>query len=203
MTNRLNLLTLSPTIINPSNSSKIQPGDLSQFAPYGNGCYGYEENSFHPIKGAPEQEAEGGFIYFENSIRKENFEGFLEMMRLGREAKDYVAFIQESSNPFQDKYLKQMRLVPKFALKYMFNTLDDKEYNSFKEQELTFREALWEFMESEKENWGTSFFNSPKLAGIMGGDGDWAREELSFGFMLENSYYHVARIWSRAWIVTK
>ena len=37
----------------------------------------------------------------------------------------------------------------------------------------------------------------------MGGDGDYAVEELSFGFMLENEYNQVYRIWSRAWLVTK
>lgn len=185
------------------NSKKIQPGDFSQFAPQGNGVYGYQENSFRPIKDCPEQEACSGVIYFENSIKEENFKGFLEMMGIRGKDKDYAVFIQESSNPYQDKYLKQMRIVPKFALKCMFNSIDDEAYKSFKEQELTYQEALWEFMKSEEENWGISFMSSPKLVGIMGGDGYFGREELSFGFMLENEYYNITRIWSRAWIVTK
>jgi hypothetical protein len=41
------------------------------------------------------------------------------------------------------------------------------------------------------------------LYGAMGGDGDWAKEELCFGFMMENEYHGVCRIWTRAWLVTK
>ena len=41
-----------------------------------------------------------------------------------------------------------------------------------------------------------------RLRGLFGGDGDFAREELAFGFMVENDYHHVYRIWSRAWLVT-
>ena len=36
-----------------------------------------------------------------------------------------------------------------------------------------------------------------------GGDGDWAKESLCFGLMVENGYQGVYRIWSRAWLVTK
>ena len=53
-----------------------------------------------------------------------------------------------------------------------------------------------------KRRVGTSFGDS-RIDGKMGGDGDYAVEELSFGFMLENEYNQVYRIWSRAWLVTK
>jgi hypothetical protein len=35
----------------------------------------------------------------------------------------------------------------------------------------------------------------------FGGDGERAKESLAFGFMVENAYYGVYRIWSRAWLV--
>jgi hypothetical protein len=196
--NRLNLLTISPSILLPENNSRIQPGDLSKFAPYGNGFYGYEENSFKPIIGAPEQEPSGGIIYFGNRVKEENFKGFLEMMKINGESKDYAAFIKESSDPFKDKYYKQMRLVPKFALEFMF----DQKVDSMKEQELSMTDAFLEFMKAEEERCGTCFWD-PVLSRTMGGDGYWAREELSFGFMLENEYHGISRIWSRAWLVTK
>jgi hypothetical protein len=198
MKNRLNLLTISPEIISSDSDSRIQPWDLSQFAPYGNGVYGYEKNSFEPIKGAPEQEACGGVIYFGNSIKEENFKGFLKMMNIRGESKDYAVFMKESSDPFKDKYYKQMRLVSKFALEFMFN----KKVDAMKEQELPMEDAFLEFMKAEEERCGTCFWD-PVLSGTMGGDGNLEREELSFGFMVENEYHGISRIWSRAWLVTK
>jgi len=189
--------------ISPRKGLRIQQADLSEFAPYGESFYGYQKNTFEPIKGAPSNEGTGGHIYFQNNIEKNDFEGFLRMMNVRVTNKDFAAFIQESSNPMKDKYLTQMRIVPKFALRWALNTINDEEYNSFKDQDLNIGEALWEFMNVEKERYGTNFWDSPKLAGIMGGDGHFGREELSFGFMVENGYYNISRIWSRAWIVTK
>lgn len=63
-------------------------------------------------------------------------------------------------------------------------------------------EAFWGFMENERRKYGL-YFGSPKLSGLFGGDGDFAQEELCFGFMTENHYHGVYRIWSRAWLVTK
>jgi hypothetical protein len=182
---------------------RIEYADLSQFSPYGNAVYGIQENTFHPIKGDPPMEPNGGFVYFENCVQKSDFEGFLRMMDVRSKEKDYSAFMQESSEPSKDRYLTQLRIVPKFALRYFAKVINDEQFNSFEEQDLTIGEALWEFMDFEKNKYGTSFFNSPKLSGKMGGDGNFAREELSFGFMVENGYFNICRIWSRAWLVTK
>jgi hypothetical protein len=197
----LDKLIISPAIW-PGKKLQVQPGDLSKFTPYGNGVYGYQGNSLEPIRGDPPQEETGGLIYFGNGVRKEDFEGFLRMMNVRAENKDYAAFVQESSNPVKDRYFRQMRLMSKFGLRFMFGAIDDREYETFKKQELSIGEALLEFMETEKARFGTSFGDS-RIEGKMGGDGDYAREELSFGFMLENEYHQVYRIWSRAWLVTK
>ena len=198
---KLEKLIISPSIW-PDKNLQVQPGDLSKFVPYGNGVYGYQRNSLEPIKGDPPQEAAGGIIYFDNGVKKKDFGGFLRMIGIKADDKDYFAFVQESSNPVEDRYFKQMRLMSKFGLRFMFEAIDDREYNSFKEQELTIGETLWVFMEAEKRRFGT-FFGDPRIEGKMGGDGDFAREKLSFGFMLENGYHQVYRIWSRAWLVTK
>ncbi|HPD81890.1 MAG TPA: hypothetical protein PK357_02210 [Candidatus Pacearchaeota archaeon] len=182
---------------------KILQADLSQFAPYGNGVYGYQKNIFEPIKGDPPQEPNGGCVYFSNNAQQKYFEGFLKMLDVKVDRKDYVSYLQEASNPIEDHYLTQMRIIPKFALRYMANVINDKEYAAFEDQDFTIQEALFKFMDVEKERWGTDFWNSPNLAGKMGGDGDFAREELGFGFMIENGYYDIYRIWSRAWLVTK
>ena len=61
---------------------------------------------------------------------------------------------------------------------------------------------LWAFLVGQAREFGTGM-GSPKLAGVLGGDGNFTQEKLSFGLMVENAYYHVYRIWSRAWLVTK
>ncbi|MBU4086681.1 MAG: hypothetical protein KKB21_03850 [Nanoarchaeota archaeon] len=197
----LDKLTISQPIW-PGKELQVQPGDLSKFAPYGNGVYGYQRSSLEPIRGDPPQEETAGLIYFGNSVKREDFDGFLRMINVRAGNKDYAAFVQESANPLEDRYFKQMRLMSKFGLRFMFGAIGNGEYDSFKEQDLTLGEALWSFMDAEKERFGTSF-GDPRIEGKMGGDGDYAREELSFGFMLENEYHHIYRIWSRAWLVTK
>ncbi len=99
----------------------------------------------------------------------------------------------------------QMRIVTSSALYLMYRAIDDAGSRAFPEQELTLREALWAFIEHEKERWGTSFTQDEEkgLMGLFGGDGDFAREQLAFGFMIENGDTGVYRIWSRAWLVTK
>ena len=146
----LDKIIIGPAIW-PGKKLQVQPGDLSKFAPYGNGVYGYQKNSLEPIRGDPPQEETGGLIYFGNEARKEDFEGFLRMMNVRAEDKDYVAFVQESSNPIEDRYFKQMRIMSKFGLRFMFGAIDDREYDTFKEQELSIGEALWAFMNAEKE----------------------------------------------------
>lgn len=193
------------------NTIKEQPGDLSKFTPLGNGVYGYQEGiNWDPFKAAPPQDGNGGIVYFENGISKEDFDALLRIMRLQstnseRQEKKYALFVQSSEQPGQDGYLSQARIVPDFGMKYLFGVLSGDEYENFPEQEIGVADFMWEFMQFEKKRWGTSFTQDKEkgLAGLFGGDGDFAREELSFGFMLENDYYGVCRIWSRAWLVTK
>lgn len=197
----LDKITISPEIW-PGKNLKVQPGDLSKFVPYGNGVYGYQQSTWHPILGDPSQESSGGVVYFGNSVSKEDFKGFLTMMGLKSDWKDYAAFVKDATNPAGERFYRQMRLVSKFGLRFMFNALDDSEYDSFKGQELSVEDALLEFMDSEEKRWGTSF-GDPRIDRTFGGDGNFAREELSFGFMMENEYHSIYRIWSRAWLVTK
>ena len=188
----------------PNAKVSMQPGDLTKFLPSGNGVYGYQnKKTFNPLKSAPPQEATGGHLYFGNEISKEDFYALLRITEVKPNHKDYAVFIEESKNPEVDGFLLQMRIVPRFALRFMFGVIEEQEYESFPEQELTVGDLLYSFIESERAYWGTSFSNSPKLEGKFGGDGDFMREELSFGFIVENNYYDVCRIWSRAWLVTK
>jgi len=187
----------------PNKILEIQPGNLLKFTPSGNGVYGYQ-NRFgeNPIQSAPKQEPSAGVIYFNNKITKEDLNALLRILGV-RPGKDYAVFLEESKQPDRDCYLIQVRIVTKFALRFMFGAISTAEYEKFPEQKFSVNEILWKFIEKEKERWGTSCFDDGGLYGLFGGDGDYAREELSFAFMIENDYHGVFRIWSRAWLVTK
>ncbi|MEX0910357.1 MAG: hypothetical protein WDZ73_01220 [Candidatus Paceibacterota bacterium] len=202
-------LRVSPPLF-AKNKTGVDPADLNQFAPHGNGVYGYQEGMTNPFKTAPPQDDIGGLLHFGNRVSREDFNSLMSITGVcpqwvkknGRECRDYAVFYQESENPSRDGYLAQMRIVSKFALRYMFDFITEAEYAAFDDQELSKSDALWSFMENERSKYGTHF-GSAKLDGKFGGDGDFAQEELCFGFMVENNYYRVYRIWSRAWLVTK
>jgi len=199
---------ISPPIW-PGQKLDIQPGDLSKLVPHGNGVYGYQDrNKGDPFTNAPSQEACGGVIYFGNSVTKADFEALMRIIEVQpkyvvRPSKDFAVFTAESKQPGKDGYLAQMRVVSKFGLRFMFGALTGAEYEKFPEQKLTIVEVLWLFIKQEQKRWGTSWMSDRGLGGKFGGDGDFACEELAFGFMLENDYHHIYRIWSRAWLVTK
>lgn len=186
----------------PGRVLPIQPGDLTKFAPYGNGVYGYQRGKGNPFTAAPPQDAAGGVLYFGNEITKEDFLALMRIMNVRGGDHDYGAFTAESKKPGKDGYLRQLRTVSTFGLRFMFGALTEGEDERFPLQQLSVAEALWSFVEHECKDWGTSF-GSPKLSGKFGGDDDFMQEELSFGFTVENDYHNIYRIWSRAWLVTK
>jgi hypothetical protein len=181
--------------------------DLTQFAPNGNGLYGYQRPQYdNPLLSGPSQEPNGGVIFFDNKITREDFGALLRILNIPAKENvchDYAAFTASSQQPSEERYLSQLRIVSKFGLRFMFNALTETEYEHFPKQPLSIEETLWQFVEAEKTHWGTNFWDNQGLSGLFGGDGDFAREELSFGLMVENDYYHIYRIWSRAWLVTK
>lgn len=196
----LEKLVISPSVW-PGKSVPVQPGDLSKFAPYGNGFYGLQSNAYLPIVSDPPQEPSAGIVYFGNGVTKPDFEGFLRMMEVRANDKDYAAFIHHATNPMSERFLTQIRFVSKFALQFAYEVLNEHEYERFPKQELSLGDAMWEFMEHQRRKYGTGFGDGLSL--MFGGDGDFAQEELSFGFMLENQYFDISRIWSRGWLVTK
>ncbi|MDO8551651.1 MAG: hypothetical protein Q7S03_03175 [bacterium] len=198
---------ISPSVW-PNRELKVQPGDLSRFVPYGNGVYGYQERSVvNPFTSAPIEDDHGGTIYFGPNVTREDFEALMRILgitaRERKRSRDYALFYQEAEKPGREGYIAQVRIVDKFALRYVFEAIGDVEYDSFFAQDLDVVDALWAFMQKEKERWGTAFWDDGKgLRGMFGGDGDYAREALCFGFMIENGD-DVFRLWSRAELVTK
>lgn len=189
------------------NTLDAQPGDLSKLAVEGTGVYGYQEPTpGNPFLSAPLQDGAGGTVYFDHAISREDFDAMMRVMGIKRSysmnpLKKYAAFVGVSERPEEDGCLVQMRLVSSFGLKLLFGAITDAEMEQFPEQELSMVDALWAFIENQRTHWGTGY--SEGLDGLFGGDGDFAREQLAFGFLVENGYYQVYRIWSRAWLVTK
>ncbi len=204
----------------PGKELEAQPGDMSLFVPPGLGLsgpfplrpwddltsnpaqyYGFQQRTGHPILDAPTNTASGGVVYFDDYRTPEDFASFCRLLAINTRSKDYGVFLVESDNPLRDRFLVQLKIVSKFALTYLFRALDEQEAQSFPEQPLTVGELLTAFIQDQQEQWGSGM--SSELSGCMGGDGDWAKESLSFGFLVENDYHGVYRLWSRAWLVTK
>lgn len=124
----------------------------------------------------------------------------LRLLNVSSHSKSYAVFCGRASDPKEENYLMQMRIVSCFAPRFIFHALTSSEADAFPDQNLTIDELVWFFIEHQQQEWGG---RGSELSGVMGGDGDWAIEKLSFGFMVENDHHKVYRIWSRAWLVTK
>jgi hypothetical protein len=212
---------ISPAVW-PGRAVPVQPGDFSKFAPGGMGMgdvsfpvrpwddpfgaspgrfYGYEPHSPDPYKNAPLSCPAGGTVYFRCDIERLDFDTLLRLLGVEVGNMFYAVFLAESQNSVQERYLAQIRLVGSSALQEMFNVEGLPETMDWVRQTITLGDLLWRFIELEKETYGTSM--SGKLRGRFGGDGDWAKEKLCFGFLVENNEMNVFRLWSRAWLVTK
>lgn len=204
----------------PGESLEIQPGNLSLFAPMGNGLgaprvmmpwddlgsvasrgayYGFHPHSGHPLSGAPVTEAGGGTIYFDDHCQQADLEAMLRLMGVHGHLTDYAAFLQEATS-LQDRYLTQVRIVSGGALEFLFRTPDKPEGRALRQQPLPVGELIWKLIEWFR---GETAEGRYSFGGALGGDGDWAYESLAFGFMVENSYHSIYRFWTRAWLVTK
>jgi hypothetical protein len=208
----------------PERKGAARPGDLSTWMPQGvgigapmvllpwdrpealeqrSGYYGHQSPAADPIKSAPVTHEAGGVLYFADEASDEDLAAMLRLCRVYGGERQYAVFAAASANPEEDRYLTQFRMVTRFALLSSFRVIDSKEYESFPEQPLTLEALVPAFIRAEHEHWGGGWPESSRLEGCIGGDGDWARESLAFGFAVENGYQGVYRLWSRAWLVTK
>ena len=206
----------------PWPNAKLDPSDVTQFVPNGlglgapmmlrpwdkledlerqGGYYGYDRPTGHPLRDAPTNVAAGGVVYFDDQPAQANLALLANMLGIRQHTKEYAAIWSQSENPQHDRYIDQLRIVSKIALAGVFAAPLEPGMESLVDQPLSIGEALWAFIEDQQDYWGEGM--NAKLDGIMGGDGDWARESLCFGLMVENSYRGIYRIWSRAWLVTK
>lgn len=207
----------------PGRRLPIMPGDFSQYVPHGFGLgaplvirpwddplkiherqdyYGFQERDFDPVRGAPLTEPTGGTIYFNDDIEADDLRTILRVMQIKVHEQDYVVFAGASKKPNSDRYLEQARIMSKRAVRFLFGA--EKEVSSLPDQPIPVGEYIAQFVAAQRHKWNASDRSySWRLSGTFGGDGDFAKESLCFGFMEENRPYSVYRIWSRAWLVTK
>jgi len=213
------LFSIPNLIISPNNwpsdnskprSSRLhpQPGDLSQFL--ANQSARYLDANAHgmytnPILTAALYEGKGGTILFDNHIDPSDLETSMKaivMVEPPGALRSYVVYANESKNPKEDNYLRQLRFVSFFAMEHLFRAISHEQAEKLPLQPWLLTEAVRDFVQSERQFWGTGF-GAPKLERLFGGNANSAREELSFGLQVENVYHGVFRLWSRAWLVTK
>jgi hypothetical protein len=197
----------------------LEPGDLSHIVPMGMNLggapvmrpwetlesamhattyYGPQPHGPDPLRDAPQTDAAGGTVYFDDDIAADDLTTLLRVMAVETELHEFAAFRNDATRPQDERFLTQMRIVVPGALRALFDAAYAPELIR---QDITIGTALATFVASERTRWGTGM--SAELSGTFGGDGDWAKESLCFGFMIENAYHGVYRIWSRAWLVTK
>ena len=177
--------------------------------PSGEAFYGYQDKGYgRPEKLAPKNEDSGGFLFFPNDVAPEFVNQLVALAGLAsvnsRRHDQYrvQALVAPEGMEQELGYLRKLVFADRFALRYLFNAISDEEYHTMPRQPVDVAEVVAAFLQEEREKHGT-MFGSPTLAGKFGGNGHSAQEQLSFGFAIENSYYGVASVWSRAWNVTK
>lgn len=183
----------------------VQPGDLSTIAPMGNGlgaplivfpwgaapgggAYAFHPHPQDPRLTGPTTESVGGVVFFDAYARASELDGLWSLLQVGDDH-DYAAFVED---PTPNRYGAQLRLVSGFALDHLFRV----PAGGRDPQPMGMRAALHAFVAAHRAE-------PPDMAGWLEGDGDWASESLGFGFLVENAYYRVYRIWTRPWLVTK
>ncbi len=163
--------------------------------------YGLDRRTGHPLLDAPLTGSSGGTVYFDGSPDKNDIDALLRLLTVHSDSTDYAVFLGEAKDPGQERFLTQMRLISQFALRSLFGAKIDGECSHLTTQTVSIGDLIWKFIEDQQREYGKGY--SAQLDGLFGGDGDWAKEKLAFGFLVENEYQGVYRLWSRAWLVTK
>ena len=205
----------------PGRALPVMPGDLTGFVPQGMGLgaplvlrpwdglddlaarqdyYGFDRPDGHPMRSAPSTEPAGGIVYFDDHFPPEDLDAVLRVIGIRDAETDFVVFAASSGDTVTDRYLDQIRVMTVAALSSLFGATKEGGVPRPAEP-VTVGALVHRFVELQRERWGTGF--SSELRGTLGGDGDWAKESLAFGLMVENSYWGVYRLWSRPWLVTK
>ena len=209
---------ISPSVWS-SKRVPVEPGDLRRFAPMGRGRIGpvppdlddsgaapsnpdlfsLTAHHSHPLLNAPITEPTGGTLYLDGEPNSEDLAATWRLLGVPADATDYAAFISQAKKPAEERYMTQLRIVRRVALAALYDALSEAELRSFQHQPLTVGTLIGKFIETEQQRWGTGL--SPTLSESFGNPGQRFRATLAFGLMIENAFYGVYRLWSRAWLL--
>lgn len=193
MTALSKLVGLHPSIWEGKEEIEIRPDDFTQIVNNGFDCDSQfpKPGTDDPRKWMPWDERAGGAFCFNSRDYMGKKNAFLTLvMALGMSirVKTFAAFIEEGSG-----HQKQMRIVSARALKSVFEIIDQDQYDSFPEQEVSMAEAFWVFFLD-----ATPSHNPPrKTRSENPGKATLSLIPPSIGIMVENAYYGIYRIWSR------
>ncbi len=153
-----------------------------------------------PLLSAPLTQVAGGTIYFSGGSRPDMGAVF-RVMDVLLDRRSYIAIGSHSKYPIHSRYLDELWILWSPSAKEIFG-LEDAELPG--DQEMTIQEALEGFIDRQIDKWiepGRPY--SGHLEGALGGDGEYAREALGFGFHVDGGSGCFYRIWSRPWVVLK
>jgi hypothetical protein len=200
-----------------SRSVPVQPGDFGRFAPMGRGRIGHvpadlddaaagnpdlfslTAHHSHPLLNAPITEPTGGTLYLDGEPNRADLAAALRLLGVPTGATDYAAFLSQAKKPAEERYMTQLRIVRRVALAALYDALSEPDLRSFPPQQLTVGALIGKFIETEQQRWGTGL--SPQLSERFGNPGQRFSATLAFGLMIENAFYGVYRLWSRAWLL--
>jgi hypothetical protein len=193
-------------------------GDLSKWPPHGlslgapkivtpyssgpePGFYGLGRPGTDPIHSAPTREPGGGLLYFDDNVPVEKRRSALEIIGVYARKVNDAVYAASAEATVAERYLDKVRIISKSALAHFFKANDEAQ--SLPEQPIPVGDYIEAFVGEQKDKWNDGYTFSRRLSGTLGGDGDWSKEWLAFGFVVENTYWGVYRAWSHPWLCTK
>jgi hypothetical protein len=123
-------------------------GDLSRVRYFGSRDRKLPQTDARSVLlGASSIDGNGGIVLFQNNVQKRDFQALLRVMEIDDPAdpkyqRRYAAYLAESTDPYEEGYLAQMRLVSAHALESTFREIDRAASEDFKPQPLPIHAAL-------------------------------------------------------------
>jgi hypothetical protein len=187
------------TFLGRSNIGEKTPDNLDFIAEEGSGVYENTKNVFGPraadvMKGVSLETMNLGLMYFDTlRYSRDRLEAVLALLDVPN-TKHYTAYSLRS-NDLDQGFVTQTRFVSDLAMEYYFRVNGEGESEREQgEQAADIHEAFVSFVESEIQDFGSEGRLCKHLGIEVPFDGSFG---LGFGFMIENSYWRIYRIWSR------
>lgn len=183
-------------LLGRTNVSGKTAADLDFLAEEGDGIYHRTRHVFGPssadvLHRVTVETANLGLLYFDYKYETaEKLRPALELLGVDNGA-SYIVFGARSNN-IQEGFITQLRFVSDFALESYFD--EEITNRQLPENSLGMLDAMVAFVEAEINRFGTESEICEHFGIEVPFDGMWG---LGFGFLVENSYYGIYRIWSR------